>query len=145
MNEEVAANRAAIRSWVYEKWDADPESPPKTRPSREAVAEEAPKFEVLAWTSGGPVWPGCLTQRFPEGSDEFNILEAKKAEFLIAYPQSRADQQSVPLGTARRAGGVCDFSLDGAREPLDVTRMIELPTIKKEELQCDRPESGLGV
>ena len=117
-----------MRSQVWAFWDESRDAPAKTRPPPAAQAQaSAPSLEILAWDSGRPVWPSVLDTRFPEGTEEFTELMKQKKAFHEKYPvQARSTTtSSQAVGVAHpRAGGQCDYSLDGGTAPLDTTSRI---------------------
>lgn len=129
IQQEYKTNLTAVKSMVYKKWDEDTNlSPPKTRPLREssAAAAAVPSLDILAWANDRPVFPAVLLTKFPEGTAEHaRMLELKK-DFDEKYPEASQPPPAVGSG---RAGGVCDYSVDGGRHPLDCTRVIDLPLV----------------
>lgn len=131
---EHEATTVHIRSLVYTAWDNDQNlSPPKTRLRSEEQSErDHPPLEMLAWTSGGPVFPQALLDRFPQGTDEHLKLQQLKTEFQTKFggQQETRPRESGSAGAGGgRAGGFCDFSIDNGMQPLDTTRTIELPHV----------------
>ena len=62
-----------------------------------------------------------IDTRFPEGTEEFTELMKQKKAFQEKYPvQARSTTtSSQAVGVAHpRAGGQCDYSLDGGTAPL---------------------------
>ena len=76
--------------------------------------------------------------RFAEGSAEREeILKVKK---VLEKKFPAATQPPPAQGRTARVGGVCDYSLDGNREPLDVSRMIDLPMVRAADFQVARQD-----
>ena len=124
---EFDTNSADLKSLVYEHWDSNTSlSPPKTRPAREQAKQAPPPaLDILAWSNALPCFPASLLSRFPEGSSEALKIAEFKAQFDAKFPQS--NQPRPASGGGGRAGGVCDYTIDNNLEPLDHTRMIDLP------------------
>lgn len=134
--QEFDATTSAVRSRVYEHWDNSSTSPPKERPREERAAEVAcPPLGALAWAGKQPVFPQVLVDRFLEGSAEHAQIMAKKKEFDAMFP---AAAQPPPTSVPARAGGLCDFSVDSGRAPLDVSRCIDLPSVSVADFETVR-------
>lgn len=141
MMEEVEVNRAAMRGMVHEVWDKDPNSPPKQRPNRESSgAADAPSLELLAWQDGRPYFPDSILSKFADHTPEFQGIQKLKKTFEDMFP---AAAQPAPVTGSGRAGGVCDFSLDDGKKPLDLTRCIDLPMVSKDEFAVTRPDGRI--
>lgn len=120
-------NMKSIRETIYRGWDASTGAPPPARPPDEGEDTAPPSLQILAWRDGAPRWPDILSTRFPEGTEEFDVLNKIKEEFKQEFPQSAAVQQpGVTIVHAGRAGGHCDFAVDNGAQPLDITRLISL-------------------
>ena len=90
-----------------------------------------------------PVWPSVLDTRFPEGTEEFTELMKQKKAFHEKYPvQARSTTtSSQAVGVAHpRAGGQCDYSLDGGTAPLDTTRELDLLAVSDGDFTVNRLE-----
>ncbi|CAK9022466.1 FO synthase subunit 1 [Durusdinium trenchii] len=143
MMEEVEVNRAAMRGMVHEVWDKDPNSPPKQRPNRESSgAADAPSLELLAWQDGRPYFPDSILSKFADHTPEFQGIQKLKKTFEDMFP---AAAQPAPVTGSGRAGGVCDFSLDDGKKPLDLTRCIDLPMVSKDEFAVTRLAEAVAV
>lgn len=127
VHDEFTVNSAAIRNMVYKEWDANPDSPPKQRVRPETVADTTPDLEMLAWSGNAPNFPDALLTRFPENSDEYRKVHDLRQRFKEQFPT--ASQPSAADGRGGRVGGLCDYSIDGGKEPLDVRRQIDLPAV----------------
>lgn len=140
---DFASNLADVKSEVYNHWDSSATlSPPKTRVAREEgrQSQPGPSLELLAWAQGSPVFPSALLTRFQEGSDEHAKLLGLKKNFDGKFPGS---SQPQPLRVdGGRAGGVCDFTVDSNRLPVDHKRMIDLPHTSAENFSVVRPGRG---
>ena len=99
-------------------------SPPQSRPLEETEAQSAPSLQIIAWQNGAPHWPDFLDTKFPEGSSEAAKLSQKKDEFLEKFPAQPAPRAGTSTRPGR-AGGLCDFSIDGGAKPVDITREIQ--------------------
>lgn len=128
-----------IRSMVYEHWDNAATSPPKARPAEEDTTTSEPNLQILAWQNGRPVWPEALSTRFAEGSKEHATLMEKKAAFQVEFPEA-AVASSQPSSSPARVGGLCDYSVDEGKHPLDITREISLTVVPKDEFTEGRLE-----
>ena len=141
---EFDKNLADIRSKVYDSWDTSPTSPPKTRVAREE-ARSPPSLNLLAWSNGAPLFPAALLSRFQEGTSEHLKMEELKESFVRKFPPAAAPSPSTSgRGGRARAGGLCDFSIDGDRQPLDPSRLIDLPQIPADSFTVARP-AAIGV
>ena len=146
--EELNANRTAIRNMVYQEWDTNSTlSPPRTRPSGDATTgneqEADPQLEILAFVQGEPVFPEVLLTRFPEATEEFAKIQELKKTFDEKFPHSTQRPPSDPRGA--RVGGVCDFSIDGGKQPLDISRVIDLLAVPAAEMTVTRHGSVVVV
>lgn len=132
-----------MRSQVWAFWDESRDAPAKTRPAPAEAQASAPSLEILAWDSGRPVWPSVLDTRFPEGTEEFTELMKQKKAFHEKYPvQARStttSSQAVAVAHPR-AGGQCDYSLDGGTAPLDTTRELDLLAVSDGDFTVNRLE-----
>ena len=128
---------AALQKIIYDLWDADPESPPKRR-EREDLPD--PHLEVLAWSNGVYRFPESLFNKFTPGTKSYVELTELKEEVLKVCPEA-AQAETGPSGvsTAPRAGGKPDFTIEGGKEPLDVTRDVDLPIISAADFNFSRP------
>ncbi len=135
---QVKENHSALRSQVYQWWDDSALAPPQQRPpsEEEEVGTREPSLEVLAWAGGAAKFPQLLVDRFPDGSEEREKILTRRKEFDQLFP---AAQQPAPASGNGRAGGVCDYSIDGGVEPLDVFRLIDLPSSRFAEFSTGRP------
>ncbi|CAK9078225.1 unnamed protein product [Durusdinium trenchii] len=135
---EFDKNLADIRSKVYDSWDTSPTSPPKTRVAREE-ARSPPSLNLLAWSNGAPLFPAALLSRFQEGTSEHLKMEELKESFVRKFPPAAAPSPSTSgRGGRARAGGLCDFSIDGDQQPLDPSRLIDLPQIPADSFTVAR-------
>ena len=127
--QEFQTNMTAIRTLIYNDWDKDSrKSPPQERPGREGPGESVPppNLQILAWAQNRPLFPAALLTRFAEGTPEFDKINGLKKSFEVRFPApAPATQNAGPA----RVGGMCDFSIDDGRPPLDLSRSIDLPCI----------------
>lgn len=135
---------AEIESKVYTYWDGLASSPPQTR-TRSVQSMAVQGLEVISCTDSGPVWPDTLDSKFPSGTPEQKALGELKAKFLEEFPTARQGNvasSSTPstVPTAPRVSGQPDFTLDGGREPLDLTRELDL-----EVQACPEPADRLAL
>ena len=138
-NAEFAVNSADLRTQVYNHWDGSSLSPPRSRPGTEnALSASGPSLDILAWSDGCPRFPQALLNRFAEGSSERNELLKVKKVLEQKFPA--ATQPAPAQGRTARVGGVCDYTLDGNREPLDVSRIIDLPVVPAADFQVARQD-----
>lgn len=128
----------SFRNYVYSCWDAMATSPPRVRPQDDSEVLPTPELQILAWEHDHPVWPQPLLTRFEGGTEEHNLLMAKKKEFDTAFPASAENASQAanePRGVGR-AGGFCDFSVDGGARPLDIAREISLPAVTDADMEA---------
>ncbi|CAK9093865.1 FO synthase subunit 1, partial [Durusdinium trenchii] len=135
-DQKVRATKA-FRDYVYQKWDGMAGAPPKSRPPDEEVATKTPDLQVLAFQNGSPVWPQPLSARFKEGTEEHQALLKKKCEFDQAFPQASAQTASGRTPTPGRAGGDCDYSVDGGARPLDISRELSLAVVGQSDFETE--------
>ena len=135
-DQKVRATKA-FRDYVYQKWDGMAGAPPKSRPPDEDVATKTPDLQVLAFQNGSPVWPQPLSARFKEGTEEHQALLKKKCEFDQAFPQASAQTASGRTPTPGRAGGDCDYSVDGGARPLDISRELSLAVVGQSDFETE--------
>ena len=101
----------ALEEKVYKHWDSSESAPPARRPT-EPISE--PSLELLGWSSGAPVFPENLLQKFSEGSNAHADVLAMKKELVQALPDAgRRSSQRSETSTSRaapaRAAGRPDF------------------------------------
>ena len=134
---EFDANLTAIKTAVYNEWDSNSaRSPPSARPREESdVATSAPDLQIFSWQSERPVFPSSLMTRFQEGTAEFARMVEFKNNFNDLFPES---SQPAPQTGVGRVGGACDFTLDSNRCPIDIHRVIDLPTFAVSEFTENR-------
>ena len=135
---DFALNTADLRTQVYNAWDTKPAvSPPKSRPgSGDAAQQAGPALEILAWSNGAPRCPAALLARFADGTEEKDIIMKAKKDLELQFPASK--QPAPAEGRTARVGGVCDYTLNENKQPLDLTRMIELPPVRVDDFQIPR-------
>ena len=82
-------------------------------------------LQLVSCTATGPVWPDGLDAKFPLGTPEQKEMQQMKEKFLEEFPAVEA-----PVSEGRQApprvSGQPDFTVDGGREPLDITREVDL-------------------
>ena len=109
-----------LKAMRSEVWDQSTHAPPKTRPASTADERTSTlNLEILAWEGGRPVWPVPLDIRFPEGTEECDKVMEQKKDFLQKYPPVRtttATSRAPVVQSHPRAGGQCDYTLDGHNE-----------------------------
>ena len=137
--EEFQTNLSALRSMTYQDWDDNPaKSPPKARVrDTGSAAAEPPALEILAWSENAPRFPAVLLTRFPQGTAESQKLQEYHEKFKETFPESSQPAPADPQGG--RVGGLCDYSIDGGKRPLDPEREIDLPFVTASELPQSRP------
>ena len=84
--------------------------------------------------------------KFATGSKEHGLmLELKKAFNDLVPPAEQANTQpAAPAqapATQPRAQGSPDYSLGGGKEPLDLTRLVDLCGVPDDEFTEERPGS----
>ena len=143
--QEFQTNMTAIRTLVYNDWDKDSrKSPPQERPGRGGGGESAPapNLQILAWAENRPLFPAALLTRFAEGTPEFDKIHGLKKAFEVRFPAPAPSTQNT--GPAR-VGGMCDFSIDNGRLPLDFSRCIDLPCIPAADFTKPRLDSLISL
>ena len=111
-------------------------APAQTRPRGENTVA-APSLQILAFQDGRPVFPDPLLRRFPAGTPEQAKIDAEFDKFKAKFPQQARpspQSQAVPA----RSGGLCDFSLDEGKMPVDPHRPVDLPAVKDADFQVRR-------
>ena len=115
---------ADLESKVFQHWDGLATSPSKTR-QRIVPDMRVEGLQLVSCTSTGPVWPDGLDAKFPVGTPEQKELQQIKDKFLEEFPAVETpvseSKQAPP-----RVSGQPDFTVDGGREPLDITREVDL-------------------
>ena len=117
-----------LETLVFKHWDGLSSSPAKIRP-KPAVDMSVEGLALVSSTASGPTWPSSLLQKFAPDSAEAKELEGMKCQFEKEFPPVEpSPQTSSAANTAklRRVGGQCDFSIEGGKEPIDVTRQVDL-------------------
>ena len=80
-------------------------------------------------------WFGLtLLSGYPSNSAEYKALEAKRAAFLEMCPQVQTSSQQTTVRSTARP----DFSIEGGKEPLDHTRMVDLAGIPAGDFTGER-------
>ena len=130
-----------IQSQVYNRWDASDSSPPRDRPRPERRANplDQLQLEVLAVNRGVPCWPDIILSKFHESTEEYQTLLQMKTEFEREFQVSQRNTNTTPVSSTQRnrCNGVCDYSVDGGKEPLDVQRFIDLEHVSLESLASE--------
>ncbi|CAK9024496.1 FO synthase subunit 1, partial [Durusdinium trenchii] len=120
-----------IESKIFQHWDGLSSSPSKTRPKSQP-SRLVSGLTLISCTEQGPMWPSSLNSKFAAGSPEAKELETLMKEFNTEFPPpsntntSSGTTATTPASTTQRASGQPDFSVDGGKEPLDVTRVVDL-------------------
>ena len=129
----------ALRSQVWEHWDSSTVAPPKVRPTQggESEGRSPPELQVLAWQNARPVWPEFLSTKFAAGSEEQSAIEKKHEEFSQKFPDSGSKPQTTSEASPR-VGGLCDFTLDDWKKPLNWRQQISLPAVKEDDFTVAR-------
>ena len=124
----------AISSTVYTHWDASKESGPQQRP-RESGSAGPLGLKVLAVNASGQVvWPDSLLSQYPSNSAEYKALETKRVAFLEMCPQVKTSSQETTVRSTARP----DFTIEGGKQPLDYTRMVDLAGIPAGDFTGER-------
>lgn len=127
-----------FRDYIYKKWDCMAGSPPAARPPDEDEVVRVPDLSVLAWEGGCPLWPSTLSNRFEESTPEHAKVLAMKKEFDEAYPETSKLVKITNSGTQpQRAGGFCDYSVGGGKQPLQTTRHIQLKVVSDDDFKTE--------
>ena len=88
-------------------------------------------LQLLAMEGGQPVFPfQTLSRRFTEGSQEIEAVKLMKATFDQTFPAAAKAASKAPSKSGvgpDRAQGSCDYTVDGGAEPLDPSRLLDLP------------------
>ena len=139
MLEEFQTNSSALRNMTYKEWDGNPEkSPPKTRVrDNGGPTSQPPALEILAWSDNAPRFPDVLVARFPQGTVENQKIMEMHEKFKEHFPESSQPAPVDPQGG--RVGGLCDYTVDGGKQPLDPDRDIDLCFVQASELPESRP------
>ena len=129
-----------IQSQVYNSWDVADSSPPRDRPRPErANPLDQLQLEVLAVNRGVPCWPDIILSKFHESTEEYKTLLQMKTEFEREFQVSQRNANTTRTSSTQRnrCNGVCDYSVDGGRDPLDVQRVIDLEHVSLESLASE--------
>ena len=94
------------------------------------------------WIVVFPCWPDVILSKFHESTEEHKtLLKMKTAferEFQVSQRNANANTNRVTSSTqGNRCSGVCDYTVDGGKEPLDVQRVIDLPHVGLESFESD--------
>ncbi|CAK9008254.1 FO synthase subunit 1 [Durusdinium trenchii] len=144
--------RSAFESEIYKYWDNHGTlSPPKTRPptTTRTVDTESLGLEMIAMDNSTPVFPlEVVLSRFrSSGAAEQEEVKKMQARFHEVYPPPQPTGPGTnqrPASTTIRASGQCDFSIDDGRQPLDVSRMLDLLCVPVGEVPAARLGASLG-
>ena len=143
IGENLKKLQEGVQSLVYNSWDASDASPPRERARPERVNPvDQLQLEVLAVNRGVPCWPDVILSKFHESTEEHKtLLKMKTAferEFQVSQRNANANTNRVTSSTqGNRCSGVCDYTVDGGKEPLDVQRVIDLPHVGLESFESD--------
>lgn len=116
-----------VHQKVFAHWDTSKSSPPKQRPREE---RDDPHLSVLAWQSGAVVWPEPLASKFSPDTPEHQELNKIRAELEALWPAATAPAATT-TPQAVRAGGTCDFSIDGGAQPVDAAREVDMQFVSE--------------
>jgi hypothetical protein len=130
--------QAIIRSKVWDFWDVSSMAPAKTRPREESGPRTLPTLQVLAFQDGHPIFPDVVRNRFPQGTAEQLEIEAFFEKFTKMFPPAPQRAAAAPGAAPPRSGGLCDFSINGGKLPLDPHRVLDLVAVKDEDFQVRR-------
>jgi len=134
----------ALESKVYEHWDASSLAPPKAR-TREQFPD--PSLNFLCWSGGAPSFPESALTKFAEGTEAHNAVKAMKKTLLEEFPNStvtptaRNQQQVVSV----RATGRPDYSIDGGKEPLDPSRLLDMEYVVASDFEQSVQRLGMTL
>ena len=134
--------QSSIRSKVWDFWDLSPLAPVKTRPREESSSRPLPALQVLAFQDGQPIFPDVIRNRFPQGTAEHGEIEVFFEKFAKKFPPApqRAAAAAASGAAPPRSGGLCDFSINGGKLPLDPFRVVDLVAVKDDDFQVRRTE-----
>lgn len=133
-----------VEEVVYNWWDQSSHAPPKRRPRDPATI---PDLRVLRWENDRPKVPPGVLDKFPRGSEQYNVLSELLNELKVLWPD--ADDQSAvtarpqnmtsranPSNPSARATGSPDFTNS---DLLDLEREVDLVKIPSESFSEERP------
>ncbi|CAE7224453.1 cofG, partial [Symbiodinium sp. CCMP2592] len=98
-------------SMAYSHWDGSSLSPPMSRPG----------------------WPTDVLSKFLPGSKEHEHISKIKHDFEVLCPAADVAPPAASSANPARAQGSPDFSVDGGKQPLDVTRLLDLQMIANDD------------
>ncbi|CAK9026417.1 unnamed protein product [Durusdinium trenchii] len=132
-----------VEEVVYNWWDQSSHAPPKRRPRDPATI---PDLRVLRWENDRPKVPPGVLDKFPRGSEQYNVLSELLNELKVLWPD--ADDQSAvtarpqnmtsranPSNPSARATGSPDFTNS---DLLDLEREVDLVKIPSESFSEER-------
>ena len=95
--------------------------------------------------NGSPVFPlEVLLGRFRSGSVEQEEVKKLQKTFEEMYPsdQNQRSRRTSSSAGVNRASGLCDFSVDGGRQPVNVWQDLEISCVPVGEVPAERQEDG---
>ena len=133
----------ALESRVYEHWDASSIAPPKAR-TREQLPD--PSLNFLCWSGGAPSFPESALTKFAEGTPSHNAVKDMKKQLLDEFPNSTVTptargQQQVSV----RATGRPDYSIDGGKEPVDPSRLLDMEYVVASDFEQSVERLGMAL
>ena len=130
-----------LEAQCYQRWDLAPDSPARQRPP-DATSQPPAQLSCLTWSNDLPGFPQELLAKFADGTHEHAQMAKLKSEFDALVPEAArapAARTETSSGSSSRARGSPDFTIDDGKEPLDVSRVIDLRGIPAVEFTVQRP------
>jgi hypothetical protein len=140
----------ALEEMVYTNWDSSDSAPPKARPI-EAVPD--PALTLLTWDGSAARFPESVLSKFAAGTAAHHEVQSMKAQLIQEFPESAGSGNRTGVGqqtrTRPRATARPDFTIEGGKMPLDVTRLLDLPhqpadgfSVTRRLVQTTKPSSA---
>ena len=78
--------------------------------------------------------------RFRSGSAEQEEVKKLQQKFEEMFPpdQNERSRKASPTTGANRASGLCDFSIDGGRQPVNVWKDLEILCVPVDQVPGER-------
>ena len=129
----------ALEEMVYTNWDNSDSAPPKARPT-EPMAD--PTLSLLTRDGSAARFPDSVLSKFAAGTAAHHEVQTMNAQLIQEFPESGGNRAGLGQGqqnrTRPRATGRPDFSIEGGKMPLDVTRLLDLPHVPADGFSVTR-------
>ncbi len=104
------------------------------------------ELNFLCWSGGAPSFPESALTKFAEGTPSHNAVKDMKKQLLDEFPNSTVTptargQQQVSV----RATGRPDYSIDGGKEPVDPSRLLDMEYVVASDFEQSVERLGMAL